>query len=350
MAVHPTSEPFSSKDNTREISWSLGGEPSRLIVHADGQRTGGAVTVAEHHWDAGSAGGLHSHGLEDEGFYVIEGELTVNMPDLGESYEVGPGEFLWHPRLNRHDYAVSEAGPARLLQFLVPGGDLVPGFFADIEAGRSLDDVLSWGKQDYGVDFYEGSEPPTVNQQLLAAATAADPTPQSPQPVSNKPFKSDPTQSEIMQIGRGMMTDVRMIFHAFGFQTGNTFGLIEIEWGPGDVAGPHVHHLEDEGFFVLEGELTMHVAGAGQIPARAGEFVWAPRGIPHYYSVTGERGARVLVFEVPGGTLIDFFYRAATEARGADIESDQDLQRFVEWSSENFGIDFMDPDTFPEEE
>jgi mannose-6-phosphate isomerase-like protein (cupin superfamily) len=362
-AVHPVSAPFISKDDRQEINWSLGGEPSRLVVHADGQRTGGAVSVAEHYWPAGSAGGLHSHGLEDEGFYVIEGELTVTMPDLGESYEVGPGDFLWHPRLSRHDYAVSEAGPARVLQFLVPGGDLVPGFFADIEAGRSLDDVVAWGKKDYGVDFYEGSEPPTVNQQLLADASSAGPVPLRLQPgtglpeagsipyqpVSNKPFKSDRAKSEIMQIGRGMMTDVGMIFHAFGFQTGNTFGLIEIDWGPGDVAGPHVHHLEDEGFFVLEGELTMHVAGVGQIPVQAGEFVWAPRGIPHYYSVTGEKGARVLVFEVPGGTLMDFFYRTATEGHGTDIESDEDLQRFVEWTSQNFGIDFMDPDMFPEE-
>jgi mannose-6-phosphate isomerase-like protein (cupin superfamily) len=362
-ADHPMSTPFISRDDRSEISWSLGGEPSRLIVHADGKRTGGAVAVAEHHWAAGSAGGLHSHGLEDEGFYVVEGHLTVTMPDLGEPFEVGPGEFLWQPRLSRHDYAVSEAGPARVLQFLVPGGDLIPGFFADIADGRSLDDVVEWAGQDYGVSFYEGSEPATVNQRLLDDAASAGPTPLrgrpgtglpedglvTYQPVSNKPFKSDPAKSEIMQIGRGMMTDVRMVFHAFGFQTGNTFGLIEIDWGPGDVAGPHVHHLEDEGFFVLEGELTMHVAGAGEIPARAGDFVWAPRGIPHYYSVTGEQGARVLVFEVPGGTLMDFFYRTAVEGRGADIESDQDLQEFVEWTSRNFGIDFMDPDLFSEE-
>jgi hypothetical protein len=65
--------------------------------------------------------------------------------------------------------------------------------------------------------------------------------------------------------------------------------------------------------------------------------------------VTGEKGARVLVFEVPGGTLMDFFYRTAVEGRGADIESDQDLQEFVEWTSRNFGIDFMDPDLFSEE-
>jgi len=371
QTTHPASEPFTSKDNTKEITWSLDGTPSRLIVHASGEQTGRAVTVAEHVWPAGSSGGLHSHHFEDEGFYLLEGELTVTMPNHGETYEVRPGEFLWHPRLTRHTYAVSDSGPARVLQFLVPGTDLVPGFFEELESGRAgdleapgaMEELIGWAQDDYGVSFYEGSEPATVNQRLLADAKAAGPTPLrgqpgtglpedgliTYQPVSNKPFKSDPSKSEPMRIGRGMMTDVRMIFHAFGFQTGNTFGLIEIYWGPGDVAGPHVHHLEDEGFFVLEGELTMHVAGTGQIPARAGEFVWAPRGIPHYYSVSGEKGARVLVFEVPGGTLMDFFYRTATEGRGADIDSDEDLQQFVEWTSTNFGIDFMDPAMFPEE-
>jgi quercetin dioxygenase-like cupin family protein len=361
-ANHPVNSPFTSRDVRKEINWSLGGEQSRLIVHADGNRTGGAVAVAEHHWAAGSAGGFHSHRLEDEGFYVIEGELEVAMPNHGESFKVGPGEFLWQPRLSRHDYKVSDDGPARVLQFLVPGGDLLPGFFADIADGRSLETIGEWGPDDYGVDFYEGSELATLNQQLLDKAKFAGQTPLRPQAgtvlpagglvpfqqVSNKPFKSDPSHSEVMQVGRGMMTDVRMIFHAFGFQTGNTFGLIEIDWGPGDVAGPHVHHLEDEGFYVLEGELTMHVMGAGQIPARAGDFVWAPRGVPHYYSVTGERGARVLVFEVPGGTLIDFFYRSATEGRGEDIESDEGLAEFADWSSRNFGVDFFDPELFEE--
>src|SRR4051794_1201056 len=106
-ANHPVNTPFTSRDVKREITWALGGEPSRLGVHADGSRTGGAVAGAEPHCPAGSAGGPHSHRHEDEGFYVIEGELEVVMPDHGGSFTVPGGDFLWQPRLSRHDYKVS---------------------------------------------------------------------------------------------------------------------------------------------------------------------------------------------------------------------------------------------------
>jgi hypothetical protein len=51
--------------------------------------------------------------------------------------------------------------------------------------------------------------------------------------------------------------------------------------------------------------------------------------MPHYYVVTGETGARVLACEVPGGTLIDFFY-GITQGQGSDIESDEKLLEFAE--------------------
>ena len=203
--------PSPRRTTRREIAWSLGGEPSRLVVHADGRRTGGAVTVAEHHWPAGSAGGLHSHGLEDEGFYVIEGELTVTMPDLGESYEVGPGEFLWHPRLSRHDYAVSEAGPARLLQFLVPGGDLVPGFFADIEAGRSLDDVLELGQAGLRGRLLRGlraadRQPAAARRRRLRRPDAAAP-PAGHGAARGRPDPLPAGLQQALQVGPGEVGD-----------------------------------------------------------------------------------------------------------------------------------------------
>ena len=361
-------EAFKSTGHERPIMWGLGGPESRLVVHAEGSETGLAISVAEHLWPAGDVGGLHSHNLEAEGFYILEGEVTVTMPDTDQVFVAGPGEFVWHPRGGRHSYAVGADAPARVLQFLVPGSRLVPGFFRDLAEGRAgdltepgaVDELFRWSHDDYGVTFFppepdEGGKSSQVaetdpeNQQGGTQMATPEAGTVPFRPVSSKPFKSDPSQVQTMQIGRGMMTDVKMIFHAFGHQTGNAFGLTEIFWGPGDVAGPHVHNLEDEGFYILEGELTLHVAGAGTIPARAGEFVWAPRNVPHYYSVTGEEGARVLVFEVPGGTLTDFFYRTATEGRGAEIESDEGLEEFVGWCSENFGIDFMDPDDFPEE-
>jgi quercetin dioxygenase-like cupin family protein len=158
---------------------------------------------------------------------------------------------------------------------------------------------------------------------------------------SSQPFKSDPSEVLSYNIARGMMTDVKAVIHAEGHQTGNALGLMEVWWGAGDVAGPHVHTLEDEAFYILDGELTLSIPGkVDRVPARKGEFVWAPRNMPHWYEVTGDEGAHVLVFEVPGGSLMSFF-RGVAAGWGADIESDEKLAEFAQWSDEKFGIKFF---------
>ena len=61
----------------------------------------------------------------------------------------------------------------------------------------------------------------------------------------------------------------------------------------------HVHHNEDEWFYVTEGELTFWVGGK-TITAPTGSFVYGPRDIPHTFSVTSAE-ARLLVVCEPAG-------------------------------------------------
>lgn len=163
------------------------------------------------------------------------------------------------------------------------------------------------------------------------------------QAITNLPYKSDPTDVKTFNIGEGMMTDTKAIFHAEGYQTGMALGMVEIIWQNGDATAPHVHKLEDEGFFMLEGELTLHLPGRTSVVARKGEFVWAPRDMPHYYQVTGKDGARVLVMEIPGGSLMTFF-RGVAGGMGSDISTEEKLNEFAEWSDDNFGIKFFEAD------
>ena len=61
----------------------------------------------------------------------------------------------------------------------------------------------------------------------------------------------------------------------------------------------HVHHGEDEAWFVLDGELTFQVAGQTWT-AKSGTFAWAPRGLPHTFRVDSPT-ARLLGLALPGG-------------------------------------------------
>jgi mannose-6-phosphate isomerase-like protein (cupin superfamily) len=82
--------------------------------------------------------------------------------------------------------------------------------------------------------------------------------------------------------------------------TGGAFGLVESQIAPGASPPLHVHHDEDESFYVLEGELTM-VCGDERFEAGPGSFVFLPRGIPHTFVVEGETPARMLTLLTPGG-------------------------------------------------
>ena len=81
--------------------------------------------------------------------------------------------------------------------------------------------------------------------------------------------------------------------HLSGEQTGGRFSLVETAHPGGSQPPLHVHHRDDEGFYVLEGQVTMWV-GDQRLELEAGEFVLGPHGVPHTFRV-GDDGARMLV-------------------------------------------------------
>ena len=79
-------------------------------------------------------------------------------------------------------------------------------------------------------------------------------------------------------------------------------GLVHVEHRPGEMPPLHVHHAEDEGFYVLEGSLTIYLPGES-VELGAGDFYLAPRGVPHTFEA-GPEGSSTLVQSVPGGFRI----------------------------------------------
>ena len=82
-------------------------------------------------------------------------------------------------------------------------------------------------------------------------------------------------------------------------QTGGLLSIVEITEPPHAAAPLHVHHREDESFWILEGDVTFEV-GDATIEAHAGDFAFGPRGVPHRYTV-GDAGCRMLFIMTPGG-------------------------------------------------
>jgi mannose-6-phosphate isomerase-like protein (cupin superfamily) len=82
--------------------------------------------------------------------------------------------------------------------------------------------------------------------------------------------------------------------------TGGRFGLVDmIEVPAGEMPPLHVHHNQDEGFFVISGDVTLFLPDR-EIHCGPGDFVLAPRGVPHTYRV-GDAPARWLIISAPSG-------------------------------------------------
>jgi quercetin dioxygenase-like cupin family protein len=84
-----------------------------------------------------------------------------------------------------------------------------------------------------------------------------------------------------------------------GADTGGRLTLIDVTDPPGIEAPLHVHHREDEAFWILVGHVTFEIGGK-TIEAGAGDFVFGPRDVPHRYKV-GDAGSRMLFILTPAG-------------------------------------------------
>jgi mannose-6-phosphate isomerase-like protein (cupin superfamily) len=132
------------------------GPGSHLTLKAVGADTDQAFALMEYVLAPGGGAGLHSHSREDESFYVLAGELAVQIGD--EALLVTPGEFLRIPRGTRHAFINQGADPLTALVMLTPAG--LEQFFVDLAAltvaapdGQIEPAVLSTLTERYGLDF-----------------------------------------------------------------------------------------------------------------------------------------------------------------------------------------------------
>lgn len=85
-------------------------------------------------------------------------------------------------------------------------------------------------------------------------------------------------------------------------------GMLVVEHRHDQKGGPprHLHHEQDEWFYVLEGSYIAEV-GTERYTLEPGDSVFAPRQIPHAFAFVGDKKGRLLIMFQPAGKMEDHF-------------------------------------------
>jgi quercetin dioxygenase-like cupin family protein len=140
--------------------------------------------------------------------------------------------------------------------------------------------------------------------------------------MTRKPVRS--------KIGEGRtIAVVGDVYHllATGKETDGKYALIEAIVPPGGGPPPHKHSREEEGFFVLEGELRITVDGEPFV-ARPGDFVNLPVGSLHSFTNATDKPAKMLITLVPAGLeqlFVEIGHPASPDATSASPPTPEEL-------------------------
>src|SRR5262249_55290901 len=133
-------------------------------------------------------------------------------------------------------------------------------------------------------------------------------------------------------------------FLATGEDTNGKYALIEALVGPGGGPPPHVHSREEEGFYILEGEITFTINGERGV-ATAGLVGKKPVGTPHSFKNESNKPAKMLVSVAPAGLEKMFMEIGVPLAEGATTAlppTREDIEKLLAIAPK-YGIEIMLP-------
>ena len=135
-----------------------------------------------------------------------------------------------------------------------------------------------------------------------------------------------------------------MTFLATGEDTHGQFALVEAVGRRGTDAPAHLHHREDEIFYVLEGEIMFSVSDR-TIKGTPGTMVFLPRDVRHSFTIESEQ-YRMLILVTPAG--FEAWFREfgvpapAMTLPPANEPAYGEVQRMLE-AAPRYGLEFMAP-------
>jgi len=133
-------------------------------------------------------------------------------------------------------------------------------------------------------------------------------------------------------------------FLATGEDTNGKYALWEAVVPPGGGPPPHVHSREEEGFYVLEGEITFTINGE-RVVATAGMFSNMPVGTPHSFKNESSKPAKMLISVAPAGVEKMFFEVGLSLPEGATTAlppTKEEIEKLLAVAP-NYGIEIRLP-------
>lgn len=103
---------------------------------ATGAETNGLFSLWEGVVPPGAGAPPHTHAHEDETFYVLSGELLIELEDEPAPRRISPGGFFFGARGRRHAFRNVSDRPARVLMLSTPSCGL-DQMFAELEAATA---------------------------------------------------------------------------------------------------------------------------------------------------------------------------------------------------------------------
>ena len=96
--------------------------------------------------------------------------------------------------------------------------------------------------------------------------------------------------------------------------------FLELVIQPGGSVSPHFHKGHSDSFYILEGEVELHV-GEEVVSGTAGTYVLAPPHVVHWFRNVTDSPGRVLNLHTPGGFVE--YRRELEELRAQGVEPDE---------------------------
>ena len=130
-----------------------------------------------------------------------------------------------------------------------------------------------------------------------------------------------------------------------GEETDEAYSIAE-HLAPAGFSPPtHIHHNEDETFYVLEGDVSFF-SGDTTFRGGPGVYVRMPRDVPHTFRVEGDAPARLLIVTAPAGFerfVRDAGIPAEDRTAPAPPPTSADIERMLA-TAPRYGIEFLAPE------